>query len=112
MSVCIAYGVIAGILSYVLLNGVPWALRKATNNRISPPSYNQAEQWVIPPGSIVPAWMSMLLALVSGRSRSEDVPMTPQHQHQFRTDSMDTSQQDHDHGIGRKIIDVSELDEK
>lgn len=53
----IAYGVIAGITSYILLNSVPWALRKISNGKISPPTYDSAEPWVVPPGGITPPWM-------------------------------------------------------
>lgn len=56
----IAYGVIAGILSYVLLNGIPWALRKATGGRLVPPDYDLAEQWSAPPGGLQPGWLRML----------------------------------------------------
>ena len=61
LSYNIAYGVIAGIVSYVLINGTAWALTKISGGRISPPNYDVAETWVIPPGSIVPTWMSVLL---------------------------------------------------
>lgn len=53
----IAYGVIAGILSYILLNGIPWAIRKLSGKRISPPNYDSSEPWVIPPGGIMPFWL-------------------------------------------------------
>ncbi|KIP04430.1 hypothetical protein PHLGIDRAFT_129527 [Phlebiopsis gigantea 11061_1 CR5-6] len=53
----IAYGVIAGIISFILINGVAWLLRKITNDRLVPPNFDAAEPWVIPPGSIVPTWM-------------------------------------------------------
>ncbi|KAI0085241.1 permease family-domain-containing protein [Irpex rosettiformis] len=53
----IAYGVIAGIISYTLINGIVALIRRVTNNRIVPPSYEDSEPWVIPPGSIVPLWM-------------------------------------------------------
>lgn len=56
----IAYGVIAGVLSYVLLNGVPWLIQKATGGRIVPPDLDASEEWVIPPGSIVPYWIRKL----------------------------------------------------
>ena len=68
----IAYGVIAGILSYVLLNGGAWVLRKISGGRIVPPNYEMAETWVIPPGGIVPTWIKV----VTGRGRrTNDVPM-------------------------------------
>ena len=53
----IAYGVIAGICSYIVINGIPWLIMKATGNRIVPPNYENSEEWVIPPGSIFPGWM-------------------------------------------------------
>ena len=53
----IAYGVIAGIVSYVLINGVAWILRRMSNGKLAPPNYHEAEPWVIPPGSIIPGWM-------------------------------------------------------
>jgi len=56
----IAYGVIAGVISFTLLNGIAWALRKVSGDRIVPPNYDEAEQWVIPPGGMVPVWMLKL----------------------------------------------------
>lgn len=53
----IAYGVIVGIISYVLLNGTVWAIRKASGGRITPPDYDEGERWEIPPGGLVPFWM-------------------------------------------------------
>lgn len=53
----IAYGVIAGIVSYTVLNTFVWLVAKATGDRIVPPNLDDKEQWVIPPGGIVPAWM-------------------------------------------------------
>lgn len=56
-SCSIAYGVIAGVLSYILINGIAWSLDKVSGGRISPPNYDESEPWVIPPGGIVPIWM-------------------------------------------------------
>lgn len=64
----IAYGVIAGILSFVLINGLVWVLRKASGERLAPPDYDASEPWVIPPGSIVPAWMRFV-AVRTGLAR-------------------------------------------
>lgn len=55
--VSIAYGVIAGILSYIVLNGVPLLLAKVSGGRLLPPNYDASEEWTIPPGSILPKWM-------------------------------------------------------
>lgn len=110
----IAYGVIAGILSYVLLNGVPWALRKISGGRITPPNYGAAEPWVIPPGGIIPAWMRWVLVrfgVISAAAPSSDVPLEDAHAHygpslRGHSPSMDSDSQDQDR-LGRKIIDVS-----
>ncbi|KAF8966071.1 xanthine/uracil permease [Flammula alnicola] len=53
----IAYGVIAGIISYMLLNGIPLLIKKLTGGRIVPHEYDIAEEWVIPPGGIIPPWV-------------------------------------------------------
>ncbi len=53
----IAYGVIAGILSYLILNGLPWVVRKLTNDYIVPPNMENSEEWSIPPGGMIPPWM-------------------------------------------------------
>jgi AGZA family xanthine/uracil permease-like MFS transporter len=49
--------VIAGIISYVILNGIPLVLKKITGGRILPPNYDASEEWIIPPGGIIPVWM-------------------------------------------------------
>jgi len=53
----IAYGVIAGILSFLLLNGIPWLVRKASGDRIVPGNFEASEEWIIPPGGIIPPWI-------------------------------------------------------
>lgn len=53
----IAYGVIAGIISYIILNGIPLIIKKLSNGRIVPSEYKYSEKWVVPPGSIVPPFM-------------------------------------------------------
>ncbi|THG97398.1 hypothetical protein EW026_g4593 [Hermanssonia centrifuga] len=87
----IAYGVIAGIISYVLINGVAWALRKISNDRLAPPNYDAAEVWVIPPGSIVPTWMRF----VASRTGLYHEPVIEMHMQQ-RGGSMDSVSMEHD----------------
>jgi len=78
LSYNIAYGVIAGITSYVVINSVPWALRKVSNGRISPPTYGAAEPWVIPPNGITPLWIKMLMGHGSDTGPvPDDVQMEP-----------------------------------
>ncbi|KAH9015923.1 permease family-domain-containing protein [Lactarius pseudohatsudake] len=72
LSYNIAYGVIAGILSYVLLN--------VSGDRIVPPNYGQAEPWVIPPGGIVPVWMKRVHAYLTNRPYvPPDYTSSPRH---------------------------------
>lgn len=58
----IAYGVIAGIISYMILNGIPLIIRKLSKERIVPSEYKYSEKWVIPPGSMVPPIMYVSLS--------------------------------------------------
>ncbi|KAF9039131.1 xanthine/uracil permease [Panaeolus papilionaceus] len=67
----IAYGVIAGIISYMLLNGIPLLIKKLSGGRIVPADIDQSEAWVIPPGSIIPLWMRMLAAKATGQPAPE-----------------------------------------
>ncbi|KAF8197060.1 purine transporter [Pholiota molesta] len=67
----IAHGVIVGILSYILLNGIPLIIKKATGGRVVPHEYDMAEEWVIPPGSLVPAWILKAIKLKNKRSAAK-----------------------------------------
>ncbi|KAJ3519069.1 hypothetical protein NM688_g9356 [Phlebia brevispora] len=71
----IAYGVIAGIISYVLINGIAWLIRKISGDRFPPPNYDAAEPWVIPPGSIVPGWMRFIAGRTGMYKEHEEVNM-------------------------------------
>ncbi|KAJ7874698.1 permease family-domain-containing protein [Mycena olivaceomarginata] len=64
LSYNIAYGVIAGILSYLLLNGVPWIITRLTGGRIIPPNIEMSEEWVIPPGGMIPMWIRKITGTV------------------------------------------------
>ncbi|KAI6152927.1 permease family-domain-containing protein [Pisolithus thermaeus] len=61
LSYNIAYGVIVGVCSYIIINGSVWIIRKASNERFSPPNYDASEPWVIPPGGIIPGWVKYLI---------------------------------------------------
>lgn len=69
----IAYGVIAGVLSYVLLNGIPLLIKKVSGGRIVPHDYDRAEEWVIPPGGILPPWIAKLRGRNTPEGEGEDV---------------------------------------
>ncbi|KAK0234664.1 hypothetical protein EDD85DRAFT_89518 [Armillaria nabsnona] len=88
LSYNIAYGVIAGVCSYILLNGIPWIIGKLTNGRLLPPTIDAAEEWVIPPGGIIPPWIRKLIGkpLVL-----DELAMEERHPRS----SVDTASQDH-----------------
>ncbi|KAG2002494.1 purine transporter, variant 2 [Coprinopsis cinerea AmutBmut pab1-1] len=65
----IAYGVIAGIFSFIILNGIPLVIRKLSKGKIVTANYEVSEEWVIPPGSIVPYWMRKTASLVKNRGK-------------------------------------------
>jgi len=44
-SYSIAYGLVAGIMSYAAINSVTWAVGKITRGRILPPDYENKEYW-------------------------------------------------------------------
>ncbi|KAJ6602387.1 permease family-domain-containing protein [Mycena vulgaris] len=71
LSYNIAYGVIAGIISYLLLNGVPWILTRISGGRIVPPNIAMSEEWVIPPGGMMPYWMRKVLGKTGGTDDTE-----------------------------------------
>ena len=54
----IAYGVIAGIGTYIIINGPAWVIRKITG--FQPPNYELAERWTVPPGGILPGWVKII----------------------------------------------------
>ncbi|KFY19882.1 hypothetical protein V491_04139 [Pseudogymnoascus sp. VKM F-3775] len=57
----IAYGLIVGILSYIILNGSAWILSWVTNGRIVPYDYDQSDYWSPRPvGGILPGWLKRL----------------------------------------------------
>ncbi|KAJ7245431.1 permease family-domain-containing protein [Mycena rebaudengoi] len=60
LSYNIAYGVIAGVMSYLVLNGIPWVITRLTEGRIVPPNTELSEEWVVPPGGIIPPWIRKL----------------------------------------------------
>ena len=41
----------------MLLNGIPYLLKKISRGRIVPPDYDLAEEWTVPPGGVIPPWM-------------------------------------------------------
>ncbi|ODH13681.1 hypothetical protein ACO22_07013 [Paracoccidioides brasiliensis] len=58
----IAYGLIGGIMSYLLLNTVAWVIEKASGGRIVPHNKNLKEPWTWRiSGGLLPGWIVRLL---------------------------------------------------
>lgn len=59
----IAYGLIAGICSYMLINTLVFVIEKASGGRIVPPNKEEKEHWTWRiPGGILPPWMQRVRA--------------------------------------------------
>ncbi|KAF2830784.1 hypothetical protein CC86DRAFT_464017 [Ophiobolus disseminans] len=57
----IAYGLIAGICSYITINTLVWVLEKASGGRIVPPNKEEKEHWTYKiPGGFLPPWVQRL----------------------------------------------------
>lgn len=54
----IAYGLIAGICSYICLNSIAWILEKISGGRIVPPNKEESDPWSWKvPGGFLPPWV-------------------------------------------------------
>lgn len=55
----IAYGLIAGIVTYIIMNTVAWVLEKISGGRIVPPEKNLKEHWTYKlEGGLLPPWVT------------------------------------------------------
>lgn len=60
-SYSIAYGLIGGICSYILLNTLVWVIEKASGGRIVPPNKDEKEPWTYKiEGGFFPQWAQRL----------------------------------------------------
>jgi AGZA family xanthine/uracil permease-like MFS transporter len=54
----IAYGLIAGVISYIVLNTLAWVLAKVSGGRIVPYDYEQKDYWTYKVrGGLLPGWV-------------------------------------------------------
>lgn len=57
----IAYGLIAGVMSYILINTLVWMVEKLSGGRIVPENKEFKEPWTYKiPGGVLPGWMVRL----------------------------------------------------
>ena len=69
----IAYGLIAGICSYMLINTLVFIIEKASGGRIVPPNKEEKDPWTWRiPGGILPPWTKRLAAGKKDFWRSDD----------------------------------------
>jgi AGZA family xanthine/uracil permease-like MFS transporter len=55
----IAYGLIAGITSYITLNGIAWIIEKVSGGRIVPPNKDESDPWSWKlKGGFLPPWVN------------------------------------------------------
>lgn len=58
----IAYGLIAGIISYLIINTLVWLIERASGGRIVPPNKAEKEPWTWRiPGGFFPPWLARVL---------------------------------------------------
>lgn len=73
-SYSIADGLIAGVMSYIIINGSVWVIKKASGGRIVPPNYEERVGWTYKiPGGFFPPWM-VRLSKGNARFWKEDPP--------------------------------------
>ncbi|KAL0948233.1 hypothetical protein HGRIS_010833 [Hohenbuehelia grisea] len=105
----IAYGVICGIVTYMLLNGIPLALKKLSGGRIVPPNYEASEEWVVPQGSVLPPWF---LALIGRSPAMDDGPQMEMHEHEHNgADGRSVDSREH-HDSADKSRSMLELEQE
>ncbi|OAG12279.1 xanthine/uracil permease family protein-like protein [Paraphaeosphaeria sporulosa] len=69
----IAYGMIAGIFSYTIINGIVWIVEKASGGRLVPEYKEEKDAWTYKiPGGILPPWLNRLRRGKKDFWRSDD----------------------------------------
>jgi AGZA family xanthine/uracil permease-like MFS transporter len=70
----IAYGLIAGIVTYIILNTFTWAVDKITGGRITPHNRHLKDDWTYKiPGGILPKWLVRLFQGLVQKHLSVDI---------------------------------------
>ena len=52
----VAYGLIAGLFTYTIINGLIYVTKLISRGKIQPPDADNAEYWTYKPGGSVPPW--------------------------------------------------------
>ncbi|KAI9742046.1 MAG: hypothetical protein M1834_000436 [Cirrosporium novae-zelandiae] len=94
----IAYGLIAGIITYMILNTITWLFEVASSGRIKPHNKEIKDPWTWKiPGGILPGWVVRLARGKKDFWRADDEDYSP------RRESLTT--QDHQ-GLGRTAVGI------
>jgi len=73
----IAYGLIAGILLYILINTIVWLLERASNGRLVPENKEFKDPWTWRiPGGALPPWMKRVASGKKDFWREDPYPVT------------------------------------
>jgi AGZA family xanthine/uracil permease-like MFS transporter len=86
----IAYGLIAGICSYIFINTVVYIVEKASGGRIVPHNKEEKEHWTWRiPGGIMPPWMKRISSGKKDfwKEHDESEGVNVQHQSEHRSDN-------------------------
>lgn len=63
MTYSIAYGLIAGIITYAVLNTVVWVIEKASGGRIVPFAKEIKDPWTYKiEGGVLPGWLTRMIS--------------------------------------------------
>jgi AGZA family xanthine/uracil permease-like MFS transporter len=99
----IAYGLIAGVMSYIIINSTVGLLRIVSRGRIVPPNHDEKEPWTWRiPGGFFPPWLVRLFQGKKDFWRESDTVVVEEHALEKERDA---NSEDHD------ISDVSRTTE-
>jgi AGZA family xanthine/uracil permease-like MFS transporter len=78
-SYSIAYGLIGGIMSYIVINTLVWLIEKASGGRIVPPNKEDKEPWTYKiEGGFFPGWAQRMAAGKRQFWRDDEEEQDPQ----------------------------------
>ncbi|KAL6900162.1 hypothetical protein GGI43DRAFT_59871 [Trichoderma evansii] len=90
----IAYGLIAGVMSYVVINSTVGVLRFVSRGRIVPPNHDEKEPWTWRiPGGFFPPWLVRLFQGKKDFWRESETVVVEEH---IKDKERDANSEDHD----------------
>lgn len=90
----IAYGLIAGVMSYIIINSTVGVLRFVSRGRIVPPNHDEKEPWTWRiPGGFFPPWLVRLFQGKKDFWRESETVVVEEH---IKDKERDANSEDHD----------------